>query len=216
MIRAKICCISSVAEAELAVRLGASALGLVSEMPSGPGVISEDLIAEIAATVPPTVTSVLLTSYTDVDGIVTQQRRCGVSAVQLVEPLLSDTHRALKERLPGVAIIQVVHVTGVESLTESLTMAPSVDALLLDTGVRSGPGKQLGGTGRTHDWSISAQIVAQVSVPVMLAGGLRPENVSEAIAAVKPHAVDVCSGVRVDQRLNEERLLAFMNRLKGA
>lgn len=209
-IRIKVCCIETAAEAKTALRLGASALGLVSEMPSGPGVIGEDEIAGIAATVPPFVTTVLLTSRTEVEDIVRQQRRCGVNAIQLCEPLANPDHLALRERLPGISIIRVVHVDGETSVDEALAVGDTVDALLLDTGVREGPDRQLGGTGRTHDWSLSARIVARAAVPVFLAGGLRPDNVGEAIRSVSPFGVDVCNGVRRDDVLDETALAAFV------
>jgi len=221
-VRIKVCCIESGAEAAAAVRLGASALGLVSEMPSGPGVIGEDAIAAIAATVPPFVTTVLLTSRTDVDGIVRQQQRCGVNAIQLCVPLDNADHRdnagylALRERLPGISIVRVVHVDGEAAVDEALAVGDTVDGLLLDTGVREGPGRQLGGTGRTHDWSLSARIVARAAVPVFLAGGLRPDNVREAIRSVAPFGVDVCSGIRRDGRLDEATLADFVAAARSA
>ncbi len=158
MTRVKICCIGSVEEARLAVSLGASALGLVSEMPSGPGVIPEALIAEIAATVPPPVGRFLLTSLTDPDEIAAQQRRCGANTLQLCDRVPAGAHAVLRERLPGIAIVQVVHVGDGESVAEAIRIAPEVDALLLDSGNQRLPVKELGGTGRVHDWSLSAEI----------------------------------------------------------
>nr|NIU38490.1 phosphoribosylanthranilate isomerase [Candidatus Bathyarchaeota archaeon] len=108
--RVKICCIRSVDEAVLAIRYGASALGLVADMPSGPGVISEEAISEIASTVPPYVTSVLLTSRKSVDEIVKQHQRCGTNAIQMVDRLELGSYGELRELLPGIDMIQVVHV----------------------------------------------------------------------------------------------------------
>ncbi len=213
--RIKICCIKSPAEAAIAVRLGASALGLVSDMPSGPGIISESEIAEIAAKVPPPVMSVLLTSRTDVEAIVRQQRRCRANAIQLCEPLANSDHLTLRAQLPGISLIRVIHVSGNTSVDEAVAVGETVDGLLLDTGVREGPDRQLGGTGRTHDWSLSARIVERAAVPVFLAGGLRPDNVREAIRAVSPFGVDVCSGVRKDDELDEATLAAFIAEVKN-
>lgn len=210
MTRVKICCMASAAEAALAIEHGAHAVGLVSAMPSGPGVIDEDLIAEIAATVPPRVATFLLTSRTDAAGIIAQQRRCGTDTIQIVDRVAPDVHFRLRESLPGVSLVQVIHVGGEDSVIEAVEVSARVDTLLLDSGNQGLPCKELGGTGRTHDWSLSRRIVEAAVVPVFLAGGLKPENVAEAIAAVKPYGVDLCSGVRTDDQLDETKLAAFM------
>jgi phosphoribosylanthranilate isomerase len=147
--RVKICCIGSVDEAALAVECGASALGLVSAMPSGPGVISDERIAEIAATVPPTIGTFLLTSRQRVDDIVEQQRFCRTNTIQICDHLTDGTHRDLKDALPGISVVQVVHVTGPESVEEAALVAPHVDAILLDSGNQKLAVKELGGTGLT-------------------------------------------------------------------
>lgn len=207
--RVKICCISSVEEAAMAVEAGASALGLVSQMPSGPGVISEDRIAEIAATVPPAIGTFLLTCRQSVDEIVIQQRACRTNTIQICDHLTHGTHRDLKQALPGISIVQVVHVTGPESVAEAVAVAPHVDAILLDSGNQKLAIKELGGTGRTHDWTLSRTIREQVNVPLFLAGGLTPENVAEAIAAVHPFGLDLCSGVRKGGKLDADKLHRF-------
>lgn len=206
----KICCIASVEEARLAVGHGANAIGLVSEMPSGPGPIPESLIAEIARSVSAPTQTFLLTSRHDPVEIAKQQRRCGTSTIQIVDHIPSGAHHTLRDLLPDVSLVQVVHVAGSESVQESLEVASLVDALLLDSGNQKLAVKQLGGTGRTHDWSISAGIVAQSPVPVYLAGGLNAANVAAAIEEVRPFGVDVCSGVRTDGQLDKEKLGAFV------
>jgi phosphoribosylanthranilate isomerase len=208
--RVKICCIRSRDEARTAVRHGASALGLVSAMPSGPGVIPDDRIADIAAVVPPGVASFLLTCRTDVAGIVEQQRRLRTTTLQICDRMASGTHAELRAALPGIGLVQVVHVTGEESVAEAVAMAPHVDALLLDSGNQTLPVKELGGTGRRHDWRLSRRIREAVPVPVFLAGGLGPDNVAEAVAAVGPFALDVCSGVRTAGALDEDKLARFV------
>jgi phosphoribosylanthranilate isomerase len=208
--RVKICCIRSRDEAWTAVRHGASALGLVSAMPSGPGVIPEETIAEIAAVVPPGVATFLLTSRPDVAGIVEQQRRLRTTTLQICDRLESGTHAELRAALPGISLVQVVHVTGEESVADAVAVAPHVDAILLDSGNQTLPVKELGGTGRRHDWRLSRRIREAVPVPVFLAGGLRPDNVGEAVAAVGPFALDVCSGVRTAGALDEDKLASFV------
>jgi phosphoribosylanthranilate isomerase len=210
MIRVKVCCIKSVDEARLAIRLGASALGFVSAMPSGSGMIPEPMIAEVAAVVPPPVATVLLTSRTDPQEIIDQQRRCRVNTLQLCDRMPERAHAELRRALPGVSLIQVVHVMGRESVEDALRLAPQVDALLLDTGDPFSPVKELGGTGRTHDWSLSAEIVRNAPVPIFLAGGLKSSNVAEAIRRVRPFGVDLCTGVRTEGLLDEEKLAPFM------
>ena len=193
----------------LAVRCGASAVGLVSAMPSGPGPISEEEIAAIAALVPPPVASFLLTSRQEAEAVVAQQKKCGTNTIQLCDRMDTMELQRLRTALPGIALVQVIHVRVPESLDEAARAAGEVDALLLDSGRPDLPLKELGGTGRRHDWRISRRIREESPVPVFLAGGLRPENVREAIEEVGPFAVDVCSGVRSAGRLDPSKLLAF-------
>ncbi|MFQ5600685.1 MAG: phosphoribosylanthranilate isomerase [Candidatus Krumholzibacteriia bacterium] len=211
--RVKICCIRSHDEARMAIQAGASALGLVSAMPSGPGVISEASIASIAAAVPPLVASFLLTSRTDAAGIVAQQRRCGTSTVQICDRLHTGTYADLRRGMPGIRIVQVVHVTGREALEKAVAIAPHVDALLLDSGRPDSTVRELGGTGRTHDWRLSFEIREAVDVPVFLAGGLHSGNVAAAIREVQPFAVDICSGVRTGDRLDPGKLAEFIEQV---
>ena len=215
--RLKVCCIESEDESRLAVALGASALGLVSSMPSGPGVIGEDQIASIARGVPPGVATFLLTSATSVDQVVEQQRRCRTGTIQICDRLKDGGHAELKSRLPGVKIVQVVHVVDREAVDEAVEAARDADAILLDSGRPGAAIKELGGTGRVHDWAVSAEIREAVApVPLYLAGGLRPSNVGEAIRAVRPFGIDVCSGVRREGRLHEETLRAFVQAIAEA
>ncbi|MFY9844919.1 MAG: phosphoribosylanthranilate isomerase [Terriglobales bacterium] len=207
--RVKICCISSVDEAALAIACGASAIGLVSHMPSGPGVISDERIAEITATVPPAIGTFLLTSRQGVADIIEQQHFCRTNTIQICDHLTVGTYRELKDALPGISVVQVIHVTGRESVDEAARIAPHVDAILLDSGNQKLAVKELGGTGRTHDWALSRAIRERISVPIFLAGGLTPENVGQAIEAVGPFAVDVCSGVRTDGKLDAIKLRRF-------
>ncbi|MHB1048963.1 MAG: phosphoribosylanthranilate isomerase [Bacteroidota bacterium] len=210
----KICCISSVEEARLAVRYGASALGLVSAMPSGPGPISEDVIAEIVPHIPSGIMSFLLTSRQDAASIVAQQRKTRVDTLQLVDAVTDDVYASLRIELPGIRIVQVIHVRDESSIDEAISAASHVDMLLLDSGNPKSAVKELGGTGRTHDWKLSRRIVEAVNVPVFLAGGLNPGNIREAIDKVRPYGVDICSGVRTDGRLDEQKLRLFIDRVK--
>lgn len=208
--RLKVCCIASVEEARLAIRHGADALGLVSAMPSGPGVIAEDRIAEVAAAVPPPVATFLLTSLRDPDAIVEQQRRCRTNTLQLCDRLADGAHAVLRAALPDVKLVQVIHVEGEASVAEALAVAPHVDMLLLDSGRPDAATKVLGGTGQTHDWAHSRAIRDRAAVPVFLAGGLRAHNVGAAVQRVEPFGVDLCTGVRTNGRLDAAKLRAFV------
>lgn len=194
--RFKVCCIASAAEARLAIDAGASALGLVSSMPSGPGVIAEELIAEIASSAPPGVDTFLLTSLQDPEAIIEQHRAARTSTLQLVDELSPAAHARLREALPGVRLVQVIHVTGPISVEQAERAARHVHAVLLDSGNPDLEVKELGGTGRRHDWSVSAVIREQLDIPVFLAGGLTPDNAADALRAVGPWALDICSGLR--------------------
>lgn len=216
MVRAKICCITNRAELDLAIAHGAAAVGFVSHMPSGPGVIPETEIAGLVAATPYPVWSEVLTSLTDLSALVEQYKRLKPGALQLCQPLAPAVLKDLREALPGVTMVHVVHVKDKSALAEARQYAPLVDGLLLDSGNTEGPARQLGGTGRTHDWELDKRIVQDVLVPVFLAGGLTPENVAKAIATVQPFGVDVCSGIRTDDKLDEDKLLRFMRAVRQA
>jgi phosphoribosylanthranilate isomerase len=210
----KICCIQDRAEAQLAMDQGANALGLVSEMPSGPGVISLDQIRDIAAFITKSAVSVLLTSEQSSKGIIEQVEYCNPTAIQIVDKLLLGSHRDIRVMFPDLIIIQVIHVTGIESIVEAEKVSSSVDAILLDSGSKFLTAKELGGTGRIHDWLISKQICRYTHVPVILAGGLDQTNIGKAIRTVKPTGVDVCSGVRTNGKLDKIKLASFMNNIQ--
>ena len=214
--RLKVCCIESVEEAGLATRYGAAAVGLVSEMPSGPGVIDEVRIAEIARAVPPGVARFLLTSRTDAPRIIDQQRSCRVDTLQLCDRVSPLLHQELRDALPGVRIVQVIHVADERAFGEAARAAETADALLLDSGRPDAARKVLGGTGRTHDWQLSRRIREAVPVPLFLAGGIELSNIARAIEEVGPYGIDVCSGLRTDGRLDEAKLSAFVAELDRA
>ena len=192
----KICCIQNDTEVEMAAAAGAAHVGLVAAMPSGPGPIAADRIAEIVGAVPTGVTAVLLTAHTDADSIIEHARTTGVTAVQIVGEVPADVRLSIKAAAGSIDILQVVHVGGPEALEQAQPAAVGSDFVLLDSGRPSALVPELGGTGRTHDWAVSAQIVSRLDVPVFLAGGLGPENVAEAIRTVRPAGVDLCSGIR--------------------
>ena len=211
----KICCISSHEEARLAMRQGADALGLVGRMPSGPGPIADELIASIARIIHPPIASFLLTSEQSAREIIAHVNRVHTNTVQIVDELEEGTYDEIRSALPHLRIVQVIHVTGEESIAQAVNVSPHVDAILLDSGNPKAAVKTLGGTGNTHNWRISHDLVKEVNVPVFLAGGLHAGNVKEAIDAVKPYGVDICSGVRTNGKLDIQKLSAFINAVKS-
>jgi len=213
MINVKICCIQSIEEAKIAINAGAYAIGLVSKMPSGPGVITEDKIKEIAAWAKGKTKTVLLTALQNPDGLIEQNKFCQSDVLQLVDSQDIYTYKKLKRELPKVELMQVIHVIDENSVQESLEISNYVDFILLDSGNPNLKTKELGGTGRTHNWEFSKQIVNEIEVPVFLAGGLKPKNVCEAIKTVKPFGVDLCSGLRIDSKLIEAKVKSFMNNI---
>jgi phosphoribosylanthranilate isomerase len=213
--KVKVCCIKNLEEANLALKYGADALGLVSEMPSGPGVISEDEIAFISVNIPNDIDSFLLTSRQSAKEIIKQHKRCKTKTIQLTDKIPNEDYNELKRSLPAIKIIQVIHVINEESIQEALEILKNVDGLLLDSGNPNLSIKELGGTGRIHNWEISKKIVELSEKPVFLAGGLNPLNVVSAIKTVKPFGVDICSGLRKNGILDENLLKDFMNNVKS-
>ncbi len=198
----------------MAIAAGAWAIGLVAEMPSGPGPIEDGLIAEIAAAVRGEVETFLLTSRVEADSILEHHRQCGTTTLQLVDHVPHAELLRLRAALPATRLVQVIHVTGEESVAEARLVAPLVDAILLDSGNQSLEVKELGGTGRTHDWRLSRRIREAVGVPVFLAGGLGPGNVASAVRQVRPYGVDLCSGIRTAGGLDPRKLNAFMEAVR--
>lgn len=207
--KVKICCISSLAEAGMAIDFGAAALGLVANMPSGPGIISDELIVSISKAVPPPIATFMLTSETDSAEIISHHKRTLTNTIQIVDELKDGNYERIKIALPSIKIVQVIHVIDERTIDEAVRISEYVDALLLDSGNPNLEVKELGGTGRVHNWKLSRKIVEQSKVPVFLAGGLTSQNVRNAIEEVQPFGLDLCSGVRTDKKLDPYKLEAF-------
>ncbi len=207
--RIKICCIGNLEEAVTSIDMGASALGLVGKMPSGPGTIPDNLIKKIVERVPPAIGTFLLTSETTVEKVVAHHKKVNTNTIQLVDRLKDSKYKSIRKRLPAIKLVQVIHVQGEESVDEAIKASSQVDAILLDSGNPDLKEKELGGTGRVHDWKISRKIVDSVIIPVFLAGGLFSGNVRQALDIVQPFGVDVCNGVRTGGKLDMRKLEAF-------
>lgn len=214
MVKVKICCISSIEEARLAVAYGAAAIGLVGPMPSGPGIITDELIYAIAKTVPLPAHTFLLTSETTTDNIIEHHQKVNTTTIQLVDSLTGREYHKLREAIPNIQLVQVIHVMDENSIQEAIEISEFVDAILLDSGNPNLTTKVLGGTGKTHNWDLSKTIRQEVKVPVFLAGGINKDNVNQAIDYVQPYGVDLCSSVRTNKQLDEKKLEDFFKVLE--
>ncbi|MCZ0736009.1 phosphoribosylanthranilate isomerase [Phreatobacter sp. AB_2022a] len=214
--RVKICCISSAEEARLAIAAGADALGFVAGRPSGSGIVDDATIRAVADEAPPPVASFLLTPHLKGADIVEHLRLCGTNTVQIVDHVDPAEHAVIAGALPLVRRVQVIHVEGPRTLDLIPVYEPHIHAFLLDSGKPGGSMRELGGTGRTHDWKVSAEFVRRSRRPVFLAGGLNAGNVAAAIAAVRPFGLDLCSGVRTAGHLDPAKLDAFMQAVREA
>jgi len=213
--RVKICCISSLSEAKVAIEFGVDALGLVGKMPSGPGVIDDAIIREIAEAVPPAVGTFLLTSETTAERIISHYRKVNTNMIQIVDYIDEGEYAKIRRELAWVKLVQVIHVENETSIDRALRIEKYIDGILLDSGRPNAATKILGGTGKTHNWEISREIVAKSKRPVFLAGGITPENIRDAIDTVHPFGVDVCTGVRTDDKLDREKLKALFEEIKN-
>jgi phosphoribosylanthranilate isomerase len=205
-IKVKICCISSIEEAKLAIAHGAAAIGLVGRMPSGPGIITDELINSIAKTVIPPIDSFLLTSETTAEAIIAHHNKVNTTTIQMVDALSGREYHKIREAIPHVKLVQVIHVLDEKAVQEAIEISEWVDAILLDSGNPNLSTKVLGGTGKTHNWDLSKKIRENISIPTYLAGGINKDNIRMAIDHVQPYGIDLCSSVRTNGQLDERKL----------
>ena len=210
----KICGLKTYDEARLALDAGATAFGfLVALNYETADRISPEIAADIIGKLPKTAETVIVTHLTDPDKAADLARYTGAHTLQVHGDMRPAGVRQLVALAPSLRLIKAVHVSGPDSLETAAAYADIAHALLLDTRTAD----RLGGTGRTHDWSISAQIVTAVPVPVYLAGGLTPDNVQRAIETVRPAGVDVNSGVKDSAGGKDRRKVGlFVSRALGA
>ena len=206
MVKVKICCISSIEEASLAIAQGAAAIGLVGRMPSGPGIITDELIHSIAKTVLPPIDSFLLTSETTAEAIIAHHNKVNTTTIQMVDALSGREYHKIREAIPHVKLVQVIHVLDEKAVQEAIEISEWVDAILLDSGNPNLSTKVLGGTGKTHNWDLSKKIRENISIPTYLAGGINKDNIRKAIDHVQPYGIDLCSSVRTNGQLDERKL----------
>jgi phosphoribosylanthranilate isomerase len=206
MVKVKICCISSIEEAKLAIVHGAAAIGLVGRMPSGPGIITDELINSIAKTVIPPIDSFLLTSETTAEAIIEHHNKVNTTTIQMVDALSGREYHKIREAIPHVKLVQVIHVLDEKAVQEAIEISEWVDAILLDSGNPNLSTKVLGGTGKTHNWDLSKKIRENINIPTYLAGGINKDNIRMAIDHVQPYGIDLCSSVRTNGQLDERKL----------
>ncbi|MFN8558227.1 MAG: phosphoribosylanthranilate isomerase [Dehalococcoidia bacterium] len=216
MVRVQIAGISNLEDALAVERAGADAIGFTLGLPTGPhNGLDEHGARAIIRALPPLIVPLLITYLVTAAEVVPLCRYLGVSTVQLHAPADPAEIAAMRAGLPGLKVILAVHVTGEEAVAEAVRVAPHADALILDT-YDPATGRH-GATGRTHDWAISRRIVEASPAPVILAGGLTPENVGAAVRQVRPWAVDVHTGVeRPDGATDHARVAAFVRAAREA
>ena len=185
---------------------GAAAIGLVGRMPSGPGIITDELINSIAKTVIPPIDSFLLTSETTAEAIIEHHNKVNTTTIQMVDALSGREYHKIREAIPHVKLVQVIHVLDEKAVQEAIEIAEWVDAILLDSGNPNLSTKVLGGTGKTHNWDLSKKIRENISIPTYLAGGINKDNIRMAIDHVQPYGIDLCSSVRTNGQLDERKL----------
>ena len=188
----KICGIRSIDDLSLSLQCGANAIGLIV----GAKYVTEDNLSiekatEIWKKIPPFVSSVLVSHGLCADEILSIHNKVSTTTIQLQNNISKDNILIIRKSLPYIKLIKAIHVTGEESIKEAISYKDIVDAILLDTKTSN----RIGGTGITHDWNISKKIVSILNKPVILAGGLNPTNITDAVTTVKPFAVDVNSGI---------------------
>ncbi len=193
----------------MAVGHGVDAVGLLGCMPSSPRAIDMDLARQIASVVPVAVETFLLTASLSGEEIAEQAKYCGVTAIQIAQHVDPIEYQHIATRLPHIKRVQVVHVEDESALDLIDVYEPHVHAFILDSGSTGATVADLGGTGRVHDWRISSEFVRRTSKPVFLAGGLNPRNVRDAISVMAPFGIDLCSGVRRNNKLDAGLLDEF-------
>jgi phosphoribosylanthranilate isomerase len=187
MVRVKVCGVTRESDLAAVAAAGADAVGAICDVPvDTPRAVTPDRARELFAAAPPFLTTTLVTMPESVDHARELVREVRPDVLQLHADFSADELTALREE--GIRVVPVVDATDV---SRAHALAPAVDGILVDTPSESGAG----GTGRTHDWEASRSLVDTLDVPVILAGGLTPDNVAEAVRTVAPDSVDVASGV---------------------
>jgi phosphoribosylanthranilate isomerase len=210
-VRVKICGITREEDLAFAVAAGADAVGFLVGVPSSPRNLTLERAEMLLRQVPVFVDSVVVTAPQSINGLAEICERLKPTAIQIHGKKNFEASE-IRERIKDTRLIKTVYVTE-DALNETaIEELKTFDAVLLDSFTKG----QYGGTGRVHDWTLSRQIKEAVDpVSVILAGGLNPENVKEAIMAVEPYAVDVASGVEANPGIKDQgKVRAFLENAK--
>jgi phosphoribosylanthranilate isomerase len=211
----KICGIRRREDALIAAELGADAIGLlVGQRHNSPDFISATVARDIDRALPPSVEAVLVTHVEDIDKLERLLQESEIRTVQLHSEIAPSSVERLRGRLPHLKIFKSVSVISADSVAYPEAFAQLVDGFVLDS--INLATDQVGGTGKTHDWSVSRQIVMRYpEIPSILAGGLNSENVRSAIEQVHPFGVDVNSGTKAPDEFKDPRKIeAFIIQAK--
>ncbi|MHC1631247.1 MAG: phosphoribosylanthranilate isomerase [Methanotrichaceae archaeon] len=209
MTRVKICGIRNESERDCVVSAGADAIGFVVEIPISRRSISKETARSLIEGLSPFVTSVIVTAPDSVEEAANLARATRADVIQVHDTLGLEDLKELQKRIPQkIVAATAVHPDAEENLQ---VLADVADAVLLDTFKKG----KLGGTGEVHDWNVSAGLVRDLNVPVILAGGLDSENVAQAVKRVRPYAVDVSSGVETDGKKDCQKVNTFVKGVRS-
>ncbi len=188
----KVCGIQNINEANGAIEAGANTIGMLTGVPEYvEDKISPETAKKIVVSLPRGIRTVMVTHLLEVSKIVEIAEYTGISALQIHNDLSTEGMKSLREYVPNLELIKTIHVLDESAIEDAKVYESFSDIILLDTKA----GERIGGTGKTHDWNISKRIVEEVGIPVILAGGLNPRNINEAISKVKPAGIDANSGL---------------------
>lgn len=211
--RVKICGTATFADLDCAVAAGADAIGFLMGITHvTQDAVTPETAAAMVATLPPFIVPVAVTHLTKPSDLIRIVELSRCTTLQIQDMVTPDDIAEVREALPYLRIMKAVHVMDESAIATAKYFSDTADAILLDTRTAD----RIGGTGITHDWNISAKIVKECSCPVILAGGLTPENVTEAIIRVRPYAVDVHTGVKKNGVRDAERTRAFVANARTA
>ncbi len=210
-VRVKICGITREEDLAVAVSAGADAVGFLVGVPASPRNLTPERAETLLRQVPVFVDSVVVTAPQSIEGLAEVCETLKPTAIQIHGKKSFDASE-VREMIKGTRLIKTIYVTKDALNQAAIEELKAFDAVLLDSCSKG----QYGGTGKVHDWVLSRQIREAVApLPVILAGGLKPENVKEAVQTVQPYAVDVASGVELRPAIKDhEKVRAFVENAK--